>query len=134
LSEKSNKPDPQRGRGTWSGIHTAAAQMAASCWRPLADVYRTRGGWIAKFELAGVAPEDLHIYANNRRLTVSGVRRDTVSEQACSHYLMEISYNRFERTIEIPCDFDSSHLLVEYRNGILVVRIDSKEGAAEDCS
>ena len=102
------------------GAHTAVAT-----WRPLADVYRVQGGWMVKFELAGVTPEDMHIYANSRRLTVSGVRRDTVHETSRGHYLMEISYNRFERTIELPCEFDSSQLLVEYRNGILIVRIHS---------
>jgi HSP20 family molecular chaperone IbpA len=78
-----------------------------------------------------VAPEDMHLYANDRRLTVSGVRRDSVVEDACSHYLMEISYNRFERTIEVPFDFDASHLMVEYRNGILLVRIEAKAEGGE---
>lgn len=102
--------------------------MAPVTWRPLADVYRVEEGWIVKFELAGVAAEDIHIFAHNRRLTVSGVRRDTVREQTCSHYLMEISYNRFERTIELPADFDSRHLLMEYRNGILLIRINTGAG------
>lgn len=119
------------GARSWSGFHQAAA-TAVAAWRPLADVYRTKTGWIVKFELAGVVPEDLHIYANERRLTVSGLRRDTVAEESCSHYLLEISYNRFERTVEIPCEFDASHLLVEYRNGILVVRIEAGgEGGCE---
>jgi HSP20 family protein len=110
--------------------HVGAAHTAAVTWRPLADIYRLNNGWIVKLDLAGVSAEDIHIYASQRRLTVSGLRRDTVQEPACSHYLMEISYNRFERTIELPCEFDSSHLLVEHRNGMLLVRIQI-EGSRE---
>jgi HSP20 family protein len=109
-------------------LQRTSAQCGSASWRPLADIYRVKDGWIVKFELAGVSPEDVHIYAHTRTLTVSGVRRDAVHEQACSHYLMEISYNRFERTVELPFEFDSRHLLVEYRNGILLVRISTNGG------
>jgi HSP20 family molecular chaperone IbpA len=36
---------------------------------------------------------------------------------------MEISYNRFERTIEMPSNLDHARVRLEARNGILLVRM-----------
>jgi HSP20 family protein len=92
-------------------------------WRPLADVYRTRDGWLLKFDLAGVRLEDVTVSVRGRLISVSGIRRDTVIDSGSSYYSMEISYNRFERTIEMPTQLDSARLTLEARDGILLVRL-----------
>jgi HSP20 family protein len=94
-----------------------------ACWRPSADVYRTRDGWLLKFDLAGVAPEDVSVEVHGCRITVSGVRRDYQVDDLESYYSMEISYNRFERTVELPCQFMNPRVTLETRNGILFVRV-----------
>jgi HSP20 family protein len=112
----------------WKGDLVTLFLLSPAChqqelWRPAADVYQTSWGWILKFDLAGVRLEDIHVHLGRHALTVSGVRRDYMVEDAIDHYLMEISYNRFERTIELPTDLDNSRLRLDYRDGILFVRI-----------
>ena len=97
-------------------------------WHPKVDIYKTRTGWLLKYELAGVGSEDVAIRVSGPRITVSGMRRDCVVEEGCSHYSMEISYNRFERTIELPCDASQAQLLMEFSNGILLVSVNPEEG------
>jgi HSP20 family protein len=92
-------------------------------WRPSADIYRTRDGWLLKFDLAGVRPEDVMVTVRGRRVSVSGVRRDLMVEEGCSYYSMEISYNRFERLIEMPADLENAKITLEARNGLLLVRM-----------
>ena len=92
-------------------------------WQPAADVCRTRTGWLLKFELAGVKPEDMAVETAGSRIKVSGVRRDWVVEEAESYHSMEISYNRFERALELPCCLDGARLEMECRDGILLVRV-----------
>ena len=92
-------------------------------WEPSADVYRTRDGWLLKFDLAGVRPDDVAVSVSGRRVTVSGVRRDTVVEDGCSYYAMEISYNRFERSLEMPVNLASARVTIEARDGLLLVRM-----------
>ncbi len=92
-------------------------------WRPSVDVYRIRRGWLLKFDLAGVAPEDIQVTVTGCRITVSGVRRDCIEEEVDAYYSMEIAYNRFERTVELPCQFSNPKVGIEGRNGILIVRI-----------
>jgi HSP20 family protein len=92
-------------------------------WQPSADVYRTRTGWLLKFDLAGVRPEDIELHVSGRSLTVRGLRRDCLLEEGCHHYRMEIAYSRFERTVEIAGDLDSAQIRTEHRDGMLIIRI-----------
>lgn len=105
-------------------FYSAFAQPAKETnWRPLADVYRTRTGWLLKFELAGVQLDDVSVSVVGSSVTVSGVRRDRIVEEDCWHYSMEISYNKFERTVHLPCELSPNDLSVEYKNGLLLVRV-----------
>lgn len=92
-------------------------------WRPLADVYRTRDGWLLKFDLAGVRLSDVTVTVRGRRISVSGFRRDTIIEEGACYYSMEISYNAFERSIEMPANLESSRITLEARDGLLLVRL-----------
>ena len=95
-------------------------------WRPLADIYRTRGGWLLKFALAGVRLDDVTVSVEGCRVSVSGCRRD-VLEQGASYHSMEIPYNRFERTVEMPLSLEGATISLEARDGFLLVRM-STEG------
>jgi HSP20 family protein len=92
----------------------------------MADVYRTRRGWLLKFDLAGVRPEDVTLRVQGCRITVAGTRRDCSFEEGSRTYSMEIAYNRFERTIELPCDLENPEVGLEFRDGILLVRVDTE--------
>jgi HSP20 family protein len=96
-----------------------------SPWRPAADVYRGRSGWLVKFELAGVRPEDLELTVLGNRLTLRGVRRDRecTALEGCRYYQMEIAYSPFERSLTLPCDLERANVTSEYRDGMLLVRI-----------
>src|SRR5262245_45018622 len=93
----------------------------AGPWGPAADVYRTDEGWLVKFELAGVRPSDVEVRVEGRRLSLSGTRRDWCSEEGRSYYSMEISYNRFQRTLEFPCELAGARIALESREGMLLV-------------
>jgi HSP20 family protein len=90
-------------------------------WRPLVDVYRTRDGWLIKYDLAGVAPEDVNLTLDGRLLTIRGTRRDCSMEEGFCQYRMEISYSHFERTLELPEPLEPAQLSMEFRQGMLLV-------------
>lgn len=97
-------------------------------WLPAADIYRVADGWILKFDVAGVRLEDVQVHIGSRSVTVSGVRRDWLLEEAgCRHYSMEITYSRFQRTIELPESLKNPEFRLDYRDGLLFVRIASGE-------
>lgn len=68
--------------------------------------------------------EDVQVHVSRHSVTVSGVRRDWMCDEGgCRHYSMEITYSRFQRTIELPDDIESARMSVDYRDGILTLRI-----------
>ncbi len=96
---------------------------APTPWQPSADIYRTRDGWLVKFDLAGVNASDVSVTIRGRRLTISGVRRDSFIEEGWSHYSMEISYNRFERSLILPVNLEHAQVTIAAREGLLLVRM-----------
>jgi HSP20 family protein len=105
-------------------------KQGKSDWIPAVDIYRAPWGWVLKFDLAGVRSEDVHVHLGRNTVTVRGVRRDYMIEEGCCHYSMEIDYSRFGRSIELPDDLARTKMSVDYRDGILLVRI-RKEGNGE---
>ncbi|NOY79046.1 MAG: Hsp20/alpha crystallin family protein [Calditrichaeota bacterium] len=103
--------------------------MSKSGWTPHIDVYETRDAYIIKVEIAGVSPEDVRLQLDNRTITIRGYRMDEVPEEREHFHLMEISYGKFSRSIELPQELDGEHVKAVYNKGILkivVPKSDSK--------
>ena len=92
-------------------------------WTPPVDIYRTPLGWLLKFELAGIRMQDVSLRVSERSITLEGIRRDYMLEEGSNCYSMEISYNRFERRVDLPIDLDGARIILDYKDGILLVRI-----------
>lgn len=92
-------------------------------WQPSADIYRTRDGWLVKFDLAGVDVADVSVTLRGSHLTISGMRRDSLLEEGSSYYSMEISYNRFERSLVMPANLENARVSIAARQGLLLVRM-----------
>jgi len=99
-------------------------------WNPAADVYRVRDGWIVKVDLAGVRTDDLDISISGPLLRISGLRRDSTCGEGISHYQLEITYSRFEKTIQFPRSIESASLGRDYRDGLLILRLQEEEEQA----
>ncbi len=95
----------------------------ASCWRPRADLIRSRRGWLIKIELAGVHPEDVSVHITGDTLTVAGVRRDVVLDAGASIHSMEIAYSRFQRSFRLGCSIDRDRIETQYDNGMLLILV-----------
>jgi HSP20 family protein len=94
-----------------------------TCWEPAADIYEIDAGWLIKFDLSGVRPEDVRVTFHEGRLTVAGVRRDYARTTGARYYRMEIAYNSFQRTIELPGAVDASQISSKFQDGMLLVEM-----------
>jgi HSP20 family protein len=102
---------------------SAARAFQHTVWQPSVDVYRLPEGWLLKYELAGVLPDDVHVTLSGCTVAVRGVRRDVHIDERMQSYSMEISYNQFERALALPCDVSQMAVATDYRDGMLVVRL-----------
>ena len=97
--------------------------VGESCWQPSADVYRGSDQWLVKLDMAGVRPDDVSLKVDKNQLIVQGVRRDLEVLQNQQAYSMEISYNSFEKRINLPMDVENSKIEHEYRDGMFLILI-----------
>jgi HSP20 family protein len=97
-------------------------------WYPSADVYQTPDGWLVKVELAGVSAEDLEIDIQGKSLYIAGTRRDkTCAAAGVSYHQMEITYSRFEKSLEFPDIIDGASIEHNFDNGLLIIRLWKEE-------
>jgi HSP20 family protein len=92
-------------------------------WNPAADVYRVEDGWIVKVDLAGIRSEDIEITISGPVLRISGLRRDRTCGAGISHYQLEITYSRFEKTIQFPRSIEQVSIERDYHDGLLILRL-----------
>ena len=100
-----------------------SARPSGRLWNPPADVYRSNDGWIVKIDVAGVCPDDLEIELTKSLLRVRGCRRGTVYREGYVFQQMEITYSRFEKVIQFPCELESASLEHSYKDGFLIVQL-----------
>jgi HSP20 family protein len=92
-------------------------------WNPAADVYRMRDGWLVKVDLAGVCPDDIEIHANGNFLQIAGVRRDSSYRESIACQQLEITYSRFEKTLEFPRCIEGNRVSRVYKDGLLLIHL-----------
>jgi HSP20 family protein len=90
---------------------------------PAIDIYETRDGWLLKCDLAGIRPEDVRVHIQGCRITIQGSRRDLLIEEISRRHRMEIAYNEFQRTVELPCDLPDPQVELTLQDGFLFVRV-----------
>ena len=92
-------------------------------WNPPADVYRSTNGWVVKVDLAGVCSDELEIVLRDSWLTIRGCRRDTHIHEGCVYHQMEITYSRFEKSIQFPAPIEGASIRQDYRDGFLIIDV-----------
>ena len=92
-------------------------------WHPAADVYRGEESWLVKVDLAGICADELELELDGTFLRIRGCRRDTHYHEGLSYQQMEITYSRFEKTIQFPCPLDPKSTSHEYHDGFLLIHL-----------
>jgi HSP20 family protein len=98
-------------------------QPSGRLWNPAADVYRAPDGWIVKLDLAGICSDELEVEIRSKLLTIRGCRRDTHYREGFTYHQMEITYSRFEKTIEFPSPIEGARISQDYRDGFLIINV-----------
>ena len=110
---------------------SAESRIQPLRWRPPTDIYRTRYGWLVKFELAGVEEEAVQLLLRGRWLRLSGSRADLECGEGAAPHALEITYSRFERAVELPTEAEGARLKTEYRRGMFLVHIITRGSSHE---
>ena len=99
------------------------ARPSGGLWLPAADVYQTPDGWLVKVELAGVSVEDVEIDIQGNALYIAGCRKDRSWSDGATYHQMEITYSRFEKSLQFPATIEGARIEHNFDNGILIIRL-----------
>ena len=94
-------------------------------FEPNADVFVDDEGRrvVAVIEVAGADPESLQIGLDDRCLTVTGRRRETIRRRLGSFVQKEIAYGEFFKRIALPVPIDYDGAAATYTDGLLIVAL-----------
>ena len=76
-----------------------------------------------KLDLAGVSCDDLELELRDTLLTIRGCRRDTHYREGFVYHQMEITYSRFEKSIQFPAPIDGASIRRDYLDGFLIIDV-----------
>lgn len=74
-------------------------------------------------DLPGVKPEDVELRLEGSTLTIRGEKTNEAEDKKEDYYLMERSYGRFQRSLQLPYAPDPSRVQAQFDNGVLTIHV-----------
>ncbi len=91
---------------------------------PSIEVSEDSKGIDVSAELPGLKAEEIDVnISRDGYLTISGEKKEEETDHKNGYYFSERSYGLFQRTIPLPTDIDTEHVLADFENGVLSVHI-----------
>ena len=117
------------GRMPMRGEADADEAITLSAWAPLVDITEDDKAYLIKAELPEVKKEDLKVAVEDGVLTLSGERKLEKEEKNKRYHRVERAYGSFARSFTVPDDADASKVRAEFKDGVLLVRLEKSEKA-----
>jgi HSP20 family protein len=100
------------------------AQTALNEWSPAADIHETEEAMTFAVELPGIAPDQVHVTAEENVLTIHATRSPRHEGKIDARFhLIERHDGTFVRRFQLPPNVNASMITAEYGNGLLELRI-----------
>jgi HSP20 family protein len=106
---------------------TTASQQAFTAALPM-DTLRREGEVVLRFDVPGVAPENIDVTVDHRVLTVSATREETVTE-GDEQLVRERYFGSFTRRVQLPDNLDLDTIEATHQDGVLELHIPVREEA-----
>ena len=100
-------------------------------WQPAVDVFETDDAYLIEADIPGVAPENVEVRVEGRRLTIRGTRESVTwsRSEAGRNVQIERQHGDFCRTLELDHPIDVDRLEKQFDQGILRARLPKKKPA-----
>ncbi|TPX38999.1 hypothetical protein SeMB42_g01064 [Synchytrium endobioticum] len=93
---------------------------------PRVDVEETDKQYVIKADLPGMKKEEVQVHLKDDVLTIEGERRDDREEHSSNRHVVERSFGRFSRSIQMPPDADLENVQGNVENGVLRIAFNKK--------
>jgi HSP20 family protein len=95
---------------------------------PAVNVFADKDGYVLRFEVPGIAPENVDVQMRGHTLTVSG-KREPVTPAGASPHRSERGTGAFSRSITLSDELDLERATATHKNGLLTVHVPKREEA-----
>jgi HSP20 family protein len=107
---------------------TADSGAAFPQWALLAaEAWETAHAVVVRLELPGLKREDIDVSIDRGTLRIRGEKRFAGKTEGRTYHLMERAFGRFERTITLPHNIDTTKAELAYQDGVLTVIVPKTE-------
>lgn len=106
--------------------------FGATVWQPAIDVSETDEAYLIEADIPGVAPEQVEVRVDGRRLTIRG-RRESLTwsrNQSSRTLLVERQLGHFSRSLELDHPVEVERLETRFEHGTLRARLPKKKEAS----
>lgn len=100
-----------------------------SVFVPRLNVSETETGLTVTAELPGLEETDVEVSVAQSRLIISGEKRIEKEEKGKAFHVVERSYGKFSRAVDLGGAFDEDKAAASFKNGVLTVNIPRSEKA-----
>ena len=93
---------------------------------PPVNIFQRGSDFVAIIEIPGVGKDDLNLEVRGNTIRIFGKKSIGYDANASMHRRERVT-GTFDRTISLPVQIDSDHIVAEYRNGILSLSLPRAE-------
>jgi HSP20 family protein len=93
---------------------------------PPVNIFQRGSDFVAIIEIPGVGKDDLNLEVRGNTIRIFGKKSIEYDANASMHRRERVT-GTFDRTISLPVQIDSEHIVAEYRNGILSLSLPRAE-------
>ena len=93
---------------------------------PPVNIFQRGSDFVAIIEIPGVGKDDLNLEVRGNTIRIFGKKSIEYDANASMHRRERVT-GTFDRTISLPVQINSEHIVAEYRNGILSLSLPRAE-------
>jgi HSP20 family protein len=90
---------------------------------PRLDVKERENEICLSAELPGVEPSEVDVRLEGSTLTIRGEKKHEAEQDKEDYHLMERSYGRFQRSLQLPFEPDANQVHADFKHGILTIHV-----------
>lgn len=100
---------------------------------PKINVSETEDSYSVEIAAAGFGKEDVKLELKDGDLTISAEKKEETETGDKNYLRKEISARSFCRVVRFPCDVKSDSAFADYKDGMVVVKIDKDKKIDQNC-
>ena len=105
------------------GGSAAGQQQQQSMMAPRLDVKERDNELCVSAELPGVEPNEVDVRLEGSLLTIRGEKKAEAEQEKEDYHVMERSYGRFQRSLQLPFEPDANQVRADFKHGVLTIHV-----------